>query len=127
MNFPKRILLIEDEPHLTALVRPALQASGRYLLRDENHHRGALHAARHFQPDLVLLDSVRPNLTHGGIAFSIHQDPALHEVPVVLLTGLAPDRRICSVGFFGGYTFFANPFSVDEVIDCIEGMLAAEP
>jgi DNA-binding NtrC family response regulator len=126
MTFRKRILLIDDEPHLTALVRPALQASGRYLLREENHGRGVLHAARHFQPDLVLLDSVRPNLQHNGFPYSIHADPSLHDVPVVLLTGLAPDRRICSIGFFGGYTFFANPFSVEDVIQCIEGMLGEE-
>jgi DNA-binding response OmpR family regulator len=123
MNFQKRILLIDDEPHLTALVRPVLVATGRYLIREENHRRGALHAALHFQPDLVLLDSVRPNLDHG-VAQAIHRDPALRDVPVVLLTGLAPDRRISSVGFFGGYTFFANPFSIEEVVACIAEMLS---
>jgi DNA-binding response OmpR family regulator len=126
MIFSKRILLIEDEPHLTALVRPALEATGRYHIRVECHRRGALHAALHFQPDLVLLDSRKPTLLENELARAIHAEAALQDIPVVLLTGLTADKRISSVGFFGGYTFFANPFSVAEVVDCIEEMLFDE-
>ena len=37
MTFPQRILLIEHEPHLTALVGSALQANGTYLIQRETY------------------------------------------------------------------------------------------
>ena len=74
MTFPKRILLIDHEPHLTAIVGSALQATGQYLIRQENHSRRALHAALHFQPDLILLDAVPEHLELDEIAQQIHAD-----------------------------------------------------
>ena len=74
MTFPKRILLIDHEPHLTAVVGSALQATGRYLIRQENHSRRALHSALHFQPDLILLDAVPEHLEVDEIAQQIHAD-----------------------------------------------------
>ena len=119
MTFPKRILLIDHEPHLTTVVGSALQATGQYLIRQENHNRRALHAALHFQPDLILLDAAPEHLELDEIARQIHGDPSLHDVPVICLTTLAPNGQIGSVGFFGGYTFMANPFQLGDMVNCI--------
>lgn len=126
MTFPKRILLIDHEPHLTALVGSALQATGKYLLRQENHSRRALHAALHFQPDLVLLDAAPEHLEFDEIARQIHAHAFLHEVPVICLTSLALNGQIGSIGFFGGYTFIANPFQLADMVACIAEMLKDE-
>ena len=123
MTFLKRILLIDHEPHLTAVVGSALQATGRYLIRQENHSRRALHSALHFQPDLILLDVVPEHLEVDEIAQQIHADTSLQDVPVVCLTSLAPNGQIGSVGFFGGYTFVANPFLLEDMVNCIAEML----
>ena len=101
MIFPKRVLLIDHEPHLSALVGSALQATGRYLIRQESHSRRALNAARHFQPDLILLDAA-PEHLELELVWQIHADTSLHDVPVICLTSLAPNGQIGSVGFFGG-------------------------
>jgi CheY-like chemotaxis protein len=123
MTIPKRILLIDHEPHLTALVRSALQATGRYLIRQENHGRHALQAALHFQPDLILLDAAPEHLELAEIAQQIHADTSLQDVPVVCLTSLAGKGQIGSVGFLGGYSFVADPFYVDDVVRCIAEIL----
>ncbi len=123
MTFPQRILLIDHEPHLTALVGSALQATGRYLIRQENHDRRALYAALHFQPDLILLDSTPDHLRLDEIARQIHANAFLHEVPIMCLTSLAPNGQIGSIGFFGGYTFVANPFQLPDLVAGIMEML----
>jgi DNA-binding response OmpR family regulator len=127
MTFPKRILLIDHEPHLTTMVGSALQATGQYLIRQESHGREALHAALHFQPDLILLDVVPAHLEDDPLAQQIHSDGSLQNVPVVCLTSLNADGQIGSVGFFGGYTFFANPFRLDDMVSCIGEMLRDDP
>jgi DNA-binding response OmpR family regulator len=123
MDFPKRILLIDQEPHLTAVVGSALQATGRYLIRQENHNRRALHTALHFQPDLILLDAAPEHLELDEVAQQIHANPSLQNVPVVCLTSFSPNGQIGSVGFFGGYTFMANPFQLGDLVNCIAEML----
>ena len=125
-TYPKRILLIDHEPHLTAVVGSALHATGQYLIRQENHGRRALHSALHFQPDLILLDALPEHLELDEIAQQIHADLSLRDVPVVYLTSLAPNGLIGSVGFFGGYTFVANPFLLSDMVNCIAEMLKDE-
>ena len=104
-------------------VGSALEATGLYLIRQENHSRRALHAALHFQPDLILLDAVPEHLELDQIAQQIHSDSSLHDVPVVCLTSLTPAGHIGSVGFFNGYTFVANPFLLQDMVNCIAEML----
>jgi len=123
MTFPKRILLIDHEPHLTATVGSALQATGQYLIQQEKHNRRALHTALHFQPDLILLDAMPGHLELHEVARQIHANVSLRDVPVMCLTCLDPNGQIGSVGFFGGYTFVANPFHLAEMVACIREML----
>ena len=101
-----------------------MQATGRYLIRQENHSRRALHSALHFQPDLILLDAVPEHLEVDEIAQQIHADSSLQDIPVVCLTSLASNGQIGSVGFFGGYTFVANPFPLEDMVNCIAEMLS---
>ena len=57
MTFLKKILLVDHEPRVTALVRRALESTGRFLVKVEDDVRLAQHAAPWFRPDLVLLDA----------------------------------------------------------------------
>lgn len=123
MKFPKRILLVDQEPHLAALVGSALQATGRYLIRQEDHSRRVLHSALHFQPDLILIDAAPSHRELDEIARQIHGNILLHDIPILCLTSLAPNGQIGSVGFFGGYTFVANPFQLPDMVSCIGEML----
>lgn len=123
MFFPKRILLIDDEPNLTSLVREALDATGHYEIKEENHSLRALHSARHFQPDLILLDIIMPELDGRELARQMQADPALQDVPIIFVTSLARDGKISTVGFLDGYTFIAKPFLISDLVNCVEEML----
>jgi DNA-binding response OmpR family regulator len=123
MTLPKRILLIDDEPRLTTMVEAALQATGQYLIRRESYGRSALDAALRFQPDLILLDVAPAHLEDDPIAHQIQGEAALRNVPVVCLTSLDSDGRIGAVGTFGGYTFLAKSFLLQDMVSCIGEML----
>lgn len=117
MTFRKKILLLDYEPRVTALARKALEATGRYVIKEEHDHRQALNAAKWFQPDLILFD-VHPSRAGHKIARALQADPILSETPVVFLspnTGLN-DGRISSAGLLSGYSFFANPIRMDDFV-----------
>jgi CheY-like chemotaxis protein len=54
----RRILLVDQEPQITLLVRPALEKTGKYSVREEHSGELALEAAPSFQPDLILVDLI---------------------------------------------------------------------
>lgn len=123
MTFHQRILLVDDEPQITGLLRHALEATGRYLIQEENQSRRALQTARRFRPDLVLLDVLMPELDGREIARQMQADLSLQDVPIIFVSGLTSDGRISTQGFLDGYTFIAKPFDFADLIGCIEELL----
>ena len=83
----KRILVIDDEPSMTRMIRLNLEMTKRYQVREENNAMHALAAAREFKPDLILLDVIMPGMDGGELARRIKTDPTLSLVPVIFLTG----------------------------------------
>jgi CheY-like chemotaxis protein len=92
---PRRILIVEDEPDLAALLA--------YRLKQENYStvisEDGIHACRlvdDVRPDLVLLDI----LLHGKNGWQVceyirtHDEKAIAAIPVIMLTALA--RKYCS-------------------------------
>src|SRR5919109_851520 len=63
-----RILIVDDEPAFTRLVKLALEQDGYYEVQEENHGRHALAAALEFRPDLVLLDVIMPDMGGAEVA-----------------------------------------------------------
>lgn len=88
------VFLVEDNPTDSYLSRMAMERaialplqivaadSGEYALELLRHH-----CARHRCPNVVLLDLSLPDLSGHEVLSEIRADPALHEVPVVILTG----------------------------------------
>jgi PleD family two-component response regulator len=56
----RRILIVDDDPNSTHLVKILLKRSGPYLVLEENDATRADQAAHNFKPDVILLDIVMP-------------------------------------------------------------------
>ena len=120
MIFLKKILLVDYEPKVTALVRAALEKTGKYLIKEEHDSRLAFNAARWFQPDLILFDVLMSRLDAGAVAQQIQADPSFKDTPVVFLSvNTASEGGVISSGILGGYSFFANPVQIDDFVRCV--------
>jgi CheY-like chemotaxis protein len=120
----KKILAIDDEPGVTRMIKLNLEKTGAYEVLTANESRAALAAARQFQPDLILLDVMMPDLDGGEVAAQLESDPALNKVPVVFLTAIVTRTETGSRGLSsGGRRVVAKPITVKELIDCIEDAL----
>ena len=121
MKFPKKILLIDHEPGVTRLIRRALERAGKYLIREEHDDNLALNAARWFQPDLILVDAAGP--TQQIIEREVNSDATLRDTPVLSLSSLRPESQMISGGILSGYSFFAAPVRVEEVLHGVDELL----
>ena len=121
MKFQKKILLIDHEPGVTRLIRRALERAGKYLIREEHDDNLALNAARWFQPDLILVDAAGP--TQQIIEREVNSDATLRNTPVLSLSSLRPESQMISGGILSGYSFFAAPVRVEEVLHGVDELL----
>lgn|GEM_PF-794064 len=123
MRFPKKILLIDREPGVTRLIRRALERTGKYWIKEEHDSQFALHSARWFQPDLILVDTMTASADREVLAKQIQTDAMLQQTPLVCLSSLKSESQIASGGILSGYSFFAAPVRVDEVLRGVEQLL----
>ena len=120
----KRILIIDDEKDMTLLVRLNLQRTGRYEVKEENDPSRALTVAKLYQPDLVLLDVMMPEMDGGDVLALFKDDPGLRNVPVIFLTATVLKEEIKSKGgTIGGYPCIPKPFQMETLISQIDKTL----
>jgi two-component system alkaline phosphatase synthesis response regulator PhoP len=123
MKTRKKILLIDREPGVTRLIRRALEKTGRYWIKEEHDSQFALHSARWFQPDLILVDTTTASADRETLSKQIQRDATLQETPLVCLSSLKPESEMISGGILSGYSFFAAPVKIDEVLRGVEQLL----
>jgi DNA-binding response OmpR family regulator len=123
MYSPKKVLLIDREPGITRIVRQALEKAGKYLVREEHDNQFSIDAARSFEPDLILLDTQANSLDGQTLERRIQTDALLRETPLVHLSSLKSENQIMSGGILSGYSFFAGPIGIDEILGGVEQLL----
>ena len=78
----KRILVVDDEPQITRVLRTALTGSG-YEVRTANDGHAGLRSAREWQPDLVITDISMPNMNGIELCRQLRAESAL---PIIVLS-----------------------------------------
>jgi two-component system OmpR family response regulator len=121
-----KILLVDDEPAFTRVMRNYLEDTARFEVRMENDPRKALAAAREFRPDLILLDVIMPDMDGGDVAFQLKADHALRDVPLIFLTAIVSKDFVSRHGdMIGGHPFLAKPVDATELIRAVDLALKA--
>jgi signal transduction histidine kinase/CheY-like chemotaxis protein len=83
----REVLVIDDDWGFCQLVERMLQASGRpFQVRRAYDGEEGLERMRERRPDLLLLDLIMPGLDGFQVLEEMRQEPALADVPVVILT-----------------------------------------
>jgi CheY-like chemotaxis protein len=116
-----RILVVDDEPGFTRLIKLALP---EYEIHEENDAIRAVETARHCHPNLILLDVVMPDMDGGDLAAKLRAEPTLKRVPIVFLTAIVSPKECPGEQIIGGYPFVAKPVSREALIQCIEKVLS---
>jgi len=128
MTFLKKILLVDYEPRVTAVVRKALEETGKYLIKAENDSRLAFNAARWFQPDLILFDINITTLNGSSVARQLQADPEFRDTPVVFLSvNSSFEGGMVSGGILSGYSFVANPVRIEEFVRYVAELINTTP
>jgi CheY-like chemotaxis protein len=118
----KRILVVDDEPGFTHLLKLVLPI---YEIREENNPIRAVEVAREFKPDLILLDIIMPDMDGGTLAAKIKAEPLLRFVPIVFLTAIVSTKEAQDGKTIDGHACLAKPVTKDSLVACINQHLPA--
>ena len=123
---PVIVLLAEDEEPLRTLVARVLWAQG-YRTLEARDGAEALHLARLSLPhlDLVITDVVMPTMDGRELGRRLARE--CPELPVLYISGYVTGDVFHRDGPGAPSHFLQKPFSNDELLESVNGLLAASP
>ncbi len=118
-----RVLVIEDDPDLRALVVQVLREEAFEVFEAEDGRKG-VELALVTHPDLILCDVQMPELD-GFLAFqAIRREPALSRVPFVFVSGVDTSTRdVRRAMNLGADDYLLKPFSPDDLRETVHARL----
>jgi two-component system phosphate regulon response regulator PhoB len=117
-----RVLVVDDEPDITALVAYHLAKAG---LRVSTAATGteAIRAARDERPDLVILDLMLPGVSGYDVLAELRQRPETRDIGVILLTARREEADRVRGLTLGADDYLAKPFSPAELVLRVQAVL----
>lgn len=117
-----RILVVEDDPDIAALVRRYLEKAG-YAVDMLASGRDALSVITAQPPDLLVLDLMLPHVDGLEICRRLRASAATATTPVIMLTARAEEaERIVGLEL-GADDYIAKPFSPNELVARVRALL----
>jgi two-component system KDP operon response regulator KdpE len=122
-SMPGRILVIDDEPQITRVLRAALSAQG-YDVRTANDPEEALQVFREWPPDLVITDLMMPGLSGVDVTRAIRTHAS---TPVLILSVRDHERSKVEALDAGADDYITKPFSIQELLARVRAHLRRAP
>jgi DNA-binding response OmpR family regulator len=107
-----RILVIDDEPDILAVLRATLDAAGFDTILAQDGLSG-IHAAQQEHPDAILLDVLMPGINGFDVCRHLR---AITNVPIIFLTVKDDVEDIACGLTLGANDYVAKPFERSELI-----------
>ena len=117
-----RVLVIEDEQALQKVLDYNLRQAGHQVMSALRGDEGA-RLAREFQPDVVLLEMMLPDLSGTEVCKALKRDAETRDIPILMVSAQGDEvDRI--VGFeLGAADYVVKPFSVRELVLRVQAIL----
>ena len=117
-----KVLVVEDEEAISHLLKYNLTAEGfEVSVVDDGDE--ALMAAEDFQPDIILLDWMLPNVSGIEICRQLRARAETRDIPVIMLTARAEEEDRLRGFDKGADDYVTKPFSMKELVARIHAVL----
>ena len=120
---PGRILIIDDEPQITRVLRAALSAQG-YDVRTANEPEEGLQVFRDWTPDLVVTDLMMPGMSGVEVTRAIRSKGL---TPVLILSVRDHERSKVEALDSGADDYVTKPFGIQELLARVRAHLRRAP
>src|SRR5213083_1509092 len=119
MNDKTRILVVDDEPQLTRVLRTGLKSHG-YDVRAAADGVGGFETFSDWHPDLVITDLAMPNMDGLELCRRLR---AISQVPIIVLSAKGEEKTKVEALDIGADDFVTKPFGIDELLARVRASL----
>ncbi|MDB9520285.1 diguanylate cyclase [Roseofilum reptotaenium CS-1145] len=114
-NLSPQLLVVDDFTENLRLLKTVLQQQG-YEVRLAANGKFALTSLDHFQPDLILLDIMMPEMNGYLFCQELKQNPKTSDIPVIFLSALQEGMDKAKAFQLGGADYLTKPFQMEELL-----------
>jgi DNA-binding response OmpR family regulator len=118
----KRILVVDDDPLVTKLLKINLELNG-YAVEEVCNGDSAVRVLEKNPPDLLVLDLMMPNMDGWDILRMIREREDLEGLPVILLTARVHNEDLIRGWEMGADDYITKPFNPISLSDHVAGVL----
>jgi two-component system KDP operon response regulator KdpE len=119
MNDKPRILVVDDEPQLTRVLRTGLKSHG-YDVRTAADGLSGFETFNDWHPDLIITDLAMPNMNGLELCRKIR---AVSPAPIIVLSAKGEEKTKVEALDIGADDFVTKPFGIDELLARIRAAL----
>jgi len=123
MSEPHKILVVDDEPQITRVLRHSLLAN-RYDVRTAADGVSGLDTFRDWHPDLIITDLQMPEM--NGIEFC-RELRKLTKLPIIVLSVRGEEKSKVEALDAGADDYVTKPFGIDELLARVRAALRRSP
>ena len=105
-----KILFVDDDPDILTIARYCLENSSDITVKYLNSGERAIQEALVFQPDLILLDVMMPNMDGISTLTAMRLLPSLAKIPVVFITAKVQKEELVNYSKLGILDVIIKPF-----------------
>ena len=123
MSDHRRILVVDDEPQITRVLRTSLSSQG-YDIRVANDGETALEILKDWTPDLVITDLSMPNMDGLELCRRLR---AKSQIPIIVLSVKGEERTKVQALDAGADDYVTKPFGMSELLARVRANLRRGP
>jgi len=122
MNNKPTVLLVEDDPFLSSVLRMKLEKELFKVIRASDGDEALNFLTEQgVKPDLILLDLILPKKNGFEVLETIRQDPLLEKLPVIIISNLGQPSDIERGKALGVIDYFIKArLSVEELVNKVK-------
>ena len=117
-----KIFIIEDEPSIIQLIQFNLEKEG-FIVSSSSNGNDGLKELKKFEPNLLLLDWMLPDLSGIDISKNIRKDNSFKDLPIIMLTAKGEEEDKIKGLDSGVDDYLTKPFSFNELMARIKAVL----
>ena len=115
-----RILIVDDEKHIRALLRQQLEEVGYNIIEAQNGHE-AIQLARAEKPDLIILDILMPGLDGFEVTTILKQSNETANIPIMILSIVEDKDRGYRLGVD---SYLTKPVDAEQLLSTVSSLAA---
>ena len=120
-----KVLAVDDSKTIRMIVKKAFKTYDCEVIEAENGKEGMETASKE-KPDLIILDITMPVMTGPEMLEELKKDPALKEIPVIMLTAESGKENVVQILKMGVKDYMVKPFKGEQLIERVTKIVTLE-